>query len=203
MDPMLFTLFHHQIWTQCKFARLAYDELGTRIAEQAQKGRRSDPRYMQLANLPREELIAQAMEIAMEGAVQAWHPIQALLTAVANISKALWGQGGKRYVERQPLRDSLGVDDSSPLRPTSMRNNFDHFDERLDDWWQRSATHNYIDLSFGDMASATKGAPEDEMFRSYDPRTGDLVFWGQRYNLPSIIGEINRIMPLALREASK
>jgi hypothetical protein len=58
--------------------------------------------------------------------------LQNFLTAGANISKALWGQGGRLHAERKPLRDSIGVHDSSALRAVNMRNNFEHFDERLD-----------------------------------------------------------------------
>jgi hypothetical protein len=82
-----------------------------------------------------------------------------------------------------------------------MRNNFDHFDDRLDSWWYASARHNYVDLSIGDVVSAISGVPEEEMFRSYDPATGDVVFWGKRYNLPGIVDELKRIAPVALRAA--
>ena len=84
-----------------------------------------------------------------------------------------------------------------------MRNNFDHFDDRLDQWWRSSTSHNSLDLSFGDMRSAVKGLRDDEMFRSYDPATGDLFFWGQQYNLPSIMAEIHRISPLAIGAANR
>src|SRR5450631_2177877 len=60
-----------------------------------------------------------------------FYALQNLLNAGANISKALWGQGGKLAIERKPLRDSIGVDDTSPLREVTMRNNFEHFDERI------------------------------------------------------------------------
>jgi hypothetical protein len=62
--------------------------------------------------------------------------IQNLLNAAANISKACWGTKGKLSVEREPLRDSIGVTDASPLQEVNMRNNFEHFDERLDRWWR-------------------------------------------------------------------
>lgn len=39
-----------------------------------------------------------------------WIPVQNLLTAAANLSKAFWGQSGSdREVQRKPLRDSLHV----------------------------------------------------------------------------------------------
>jgi hypothetical protein len=201
MDPELLKRFQHQIWIQCKFALTAYDELGARITQMTQIRSGPDPRYLELASLPHDELSARAVEISMEDSIYAWSSVQALLTAVANISKALWGQSGKLGPQRKPLRDSLGVADTSPLRPTSMRNNFDHFDDRLDIWWHASARHNYVDLSIGDVASAISGVPEEEMFRSYDPATGDVVFWGKRYNLPVIVDELKRVAPVALRAA--
>jgi hypothetical protein len=55
-----------------------------------------------------------------------FYALQNLLNAGANISKALWGQGGKLADQRKPLRDSIGIDDTSPLREVTMRNNFEH-----------------------------------------------------------------------------
>lgn len=185
-----------QIWTQCKFAALAYDDLAVEIGNlrSAHAGKNSD-----LMGLSHEELRLRATESAMDPAIRAWQPIQSLLTSVANISKALWGQRGKFSVEREPLRAVLGVPDTSPLAPTQMRNNFDHFDERLDEWWARSTDHNYVDLNFGDVASTIQGVSPEDMFRSYDPQSGNVAFWGQQYNLPTIMNEIERIAPLALR----
>jgi len=64
----------------------------------------------------------------------AWIAIQNILGAAANISKALWGAGGRHSEEREPLRASLQVDDTSPLRDVATRNHFEHYDERLDKW---------------------------------------------------------------------
>ena len=203
MDLRLIKLFQMQIWIQCKFAALAYDELTAQLAERSSNPRaawekdRDRSAALSKLGLSHEELTARSIEVTMEPGARAWHPVQSLLTATANISKALWGQGGKLTTGREPLRRSLDVDEDSPLKPTSMRNNFDHFDERLDAWWDRSVNHNYVDLGFGDVHIG--GIPEDEMFRSLNPQTGDLVFWGERYNLPEIMAEIHRIMPIAIR----
>jgi hypothetical protein len=64
-----------------------------------------------------------------------FYGIQNLLNAGANISKILWGQGGKRSEQRKRLRDSIGISDESPLREVTMRNHFEHMDERIDRWW--------------------------------------------------------------------
>lgn len=202
MDRQLLKLFALQIWTQCRFALIALQDLQTQLADSDAAQERAQRLYAGLAVLPPEAARVQAMAIAMEWPSRAWYPIQAFLTAVANISKSLWGQGGMFATERQQLRLVLGVPDGSPIGPTGMRNNFDHFDERLTSWWKSSSTHNYVDLSFGDPGRAISGIPESEMFRSYDPGTGDVIFWGSRYNIPEIAGEIERLSELALGEAA-
>jgi hypothetical protein len=131
-----------------------------------------------------------------------WASIQNCLTSVANISKALWGQGDKYTEERRPLRESLGVPDDSPLKPTSMRNNFDHFDERLDEWYATSTSHNHLDYMIG-PPSAISGLADADMFRVFDPTTAELVFWGTRYPLKVIVEEVRRLHPIAIAEGDK
>lgn len=205
MDDHLLRIFQMQIWTQCRFALLALNEFHAQLADADAARERAQPRYSELSELSHEQMKAAAMEIAMDWPVRAWYPIQAFLTAVANISKALWGQGGTLTAERAALRAALEVDDSSPIQSTAMRNNFDHFDDRLDTWWKESTNHNYVDLSFGNMAAAVtgEGIGTKDMFRSFDPATGNLVFWGQTYHVPTMEKEIARIMRVALITASK
>lgn len=76
-----------------------------------------------------------------------WPSIQNLLNAVANISKACWGSGGKRVAQRASLRKSLEIDDSSPIRWTTVRNHWEHYDERMDEWWDTSPDHTFIDMN--------------------------------------------------------
>jgi hypothetical protein len=98
VDPTLAMLFLTQLSLQCEFLLTA-----AKVLDDATAGK--DFRAIFFAN-------------------------QNLLTAAANISKALWGQGNKPRVTsaRRPLRDAIGVSDSSPLRAVTMRNNYEHFD---------------------------------------------------------------------------
>ena len=132
----------------------------------------------------------------------AWIAIQNILTAAANVSKALWGSKGKRTDKRASLRESLQVDDSSPLRDVVMRNHFEHYDERLDTWWRESEAHNHFDISVM-PPSAMEGLADIDMFRVFDPTTGDVVFWGERFNIKAIATEAGRLLPIANAEASK
>lgn len=125
--------------------------------------------------------------------------IQNLLNASANIAKALWGQGGNLAAARQPLRDSIEVSDNSPLNEVRMRNNFEHFDERLDRWWRESKDHRFADTNVM-PSSAIHGFDEIDRFRAFDSKTGELSFWGDEFNIPEIVNEVRRILP-TLREA--
>lgn len=74
-----------------------------------------------------------------------WVGIQILITGSGNVGKALWGSGRtieRTSTERIRLRESLGIADTSSLREIALRNHFEHFDKRLDKWWNRSSSHN-------------------------------------------------------------
>ena len=146
-------------------------------------------------------LAAHEMESALTTGdrTRAWVAIQNLLTAAANISKALWGQ---RAAQRAALRTSLQVDDTSPLKPVVMRNHFEHFDEKLDDWWRDSERHNHVDMSIG-PEGMVRGTEEIDMFRQFDPDTGEVMFWSERFNLQEVVAEIQRILPIVNAEAEK
>ena len=131
-----------------------------------------------------------------------WRELQTFVVSTANVSKLLWGQRGRFAKKREALRKSIGVEDSSPLKPTTMRNHFEHIDERLDRWWAESATHNIANHNVGppDMIAGMK---EIELFRAYDPSTHTVGFWGDTYDLKEIVEEVGRIYPLLLAEAEK
>lgn len=78
-----------------------------------------------------------------------WKQLQIILIASANLSKMFWGSCGRRESERAPLRDSLQVDDGSPLRDPDLRNDFEHFDERLETWYADSEHRNYVGRNIG------------------------------------------------------
>lgn len=133
---------------------------------------------------------------------EAFAALQALLTAAANISKACWGQKGKKTAQRAPLRTSIGLGENSPIQDTDMRNSYDHIDERLEDWWQESPNHDIADGNIG-PANMVSGLRPVEMFRGYDPATQTAFFWGESFDIRAIVNEVNRIRPKVTEEASK
>jgi hypothetical protein len=131
-----------------------------------------------------------------------WVGVPILLTGAANAAKALWGQRGQRSAQRAPLRASLNVDDTSPLRDVSMRNNFEHYDERIDRWWNESPRRNHMDRILG-SPQMVSGVEDIDMFRFYDYTTNDVAFWGERFSVQEVVTELDRILPTAEREASR
>lgn len=131
-----------------------------------------------------------------------FYSVQNLLSAAANAAKALWGSGGRKAKERARLRDSIGVSDQSPLKLVDMRNNFDHYDERIDKWWQNSKRRNHLDLSVGHKDSIS-GLDNIDMFRQFDPVTTNVIFWGQEFNIQELVDEVNRLLPSLRIESAK
>ena len=132
---------------------------------------------------------------------EAFFALQNLLVSTANIAKALWWQGGRMAEDRKPLRDSIGVSDNSPLRCLDMRNNFEHFDERLDRWHAR-ARHVYVDSYIGDP-NLMGCFDKEDVFRSYDPAKKALMFWGQEFNVQDITDEVSRILARVTTELQR
>jgi hypothetical protein len=167
-------------------------------------------RFVLMASNDADEALNQLEALAQRGVTERaetaewqrrfWYSIQSVVVSAGNISKALWGQGkhAPTLVERRkPLRDSINVDDSSPLKPLRLRNHFEHFDERIDEWWTRSPNHNYVDRIIGpsDRVPALNVA-DIEVFRNFNHETGSLTFWGEHFDLTAIVREVGRILPL-------
>ncbi len=83
-----------------------------------------------------------------------------------------------------------------------MRNHFEHIDERLDKWWAESSSRNHLDRLVG-LPGMIVGPKEKEFFRRFDPSTGIASFWGDDYDIKSIVEEVKRIYPLLQAEAAK
>ncbi len=128
-----------------------------------------------------------------------WFALQGLLGCAGNISKLLWGSGrnpteqAQRERERRPLRDALEVTDDSPLRPRKVRNAFEHWDERIEDWFTPGDVDVYASRNVGPPDAIMIGGKPPRHFGSYDPSTGLLTFWEESVSVPDLIEEMGRI----------
>jgi hypothetical protein len=134
----------------------------------------------------------------------AWRHIQTILVASATASRMLWGSGSNKKAEisRAPLRASLQVDDASPFRDPRLRNDFEHFDERLEEWYAGSSEKLYAGRMIWPHSSFG-GVPEEERFHWYDSKTGTVTFWKHAVSIPELVAEAKRVWPIARKEANK
>jgi len=125
-------------------------------------------------------------------ALRIWYFIHAFLTATGNISKLLWPI--ERYRKRgAKLRESLGVEDNSPLKKREFRNYLEHFDERLEDWAKTTRSENYIDLSFGplnEVGLIDLGHRIEDVLRYFNYEEFTVIFRGNSAELTPIINAI-------------
>ena len=118
------------------------------------------------------------------------------LTHSAAVSRFFWPpRGAGRYAtERgEQLRSSYGIDESSALFDRNLRNELEHFDEKLDDWLQSNpvgpiiaspvfADHSIVDDEFG------------HTFKIVDTANQIFVILGRKYKFGPISREIARLL---------
>ena len=125
-----------------------------------------------------------------------WLAIQSLLVAVANVSRLLFGQGGKA-ADRSELQAELGVDATSPIAATRLRNHFEHMDQRIETWAKSSKRMIFIDMNVGPAdGGIAPGAEPIDHFRQFDPDTRRVLFWGEEYELTPVLREVERLASL-------
>lgn len=117
-----------------------------------------------------------------------WFNVQAMLAAFANISKILYPQNKKDpYCARGiHLRSVIGEAIAKPFEASarSMRNHYEHFDERIDDWWEGGGRLR-VDYNFFAPSELAKYNHIDR-WRNFDANTVILTFSGDNFNVPQM-----------------
>ena len=111
-----------------------------------------------------------------------YYYLQSLLIALGNISKILWPIK-KKYENRGiELRSTLNIKEDSALKNRDLRNLFEHFDERADDWFAVEDRHRFSDRGVGSMEGVIIPSEKDRL-RTFNPETWTLICLGQEYKL--------------------
>lgn len=134
-----------------------------------------------------------------------WYAIQNFLVAAGNISKILWPpkkglkKGEKpdakerRKLKRgEEIRTSLGVKDKSVLKNRKIRNHFEHYDERLDQWVASSKRHEFVD-GFIHKSNAIDEKDAIDRQRNFDRTDWIVTFRGDRHELHPIIAAVKEL----------
>jgi|SRR5690606_2513826 len=118
----------------------------------------------------------------------------AILIVVGNVSKILWppNKGYKHSGKR--LRQMLRIKDDNPISDRKFRNHFEHFDERIEDWFKHSPNGLYIDQAMN--PSLRSEGLTLNTHRGYNSFNNTLMFREEILNLDEVLaalGEIHNI----------
>ncbi len=72
-----------------------------------------------------------------------------------------------------------------PFKLRRIRNDYEHFEEKLDDWATNSKTNIYIDLNIVSPGINFFPGAEDNVFRQLEGY--NLTFWNNSVNLQEVI----------------
>jgi len=134
---------------------------------------------------------ARQLSVSTDG-VETWSCIQSILIAIANISKILW-PSNKKYSHRgEALRKVLEVKEDNLISDRKFRNHFEHYDERIDEWFKDNKSSVYIDkkIDFYNQASLRS---QTFSHRGYDPVTNIIYFRNESLDLNKIFYAIAEI----------
>ena len=124
--------------------------------------------------------------------IEVWGSIQSIMVAAGNVSKILWPVG-KQYKERgKQLRDLIGIDVDNLLSDRTFRNHFEHYDERIEDWFDGNDSAVYTDQSIDPLERSPFGLPRFA-HRSYNPVSQVLRFRDESIDLAAVLAALAEI----------
>lgn len=131
--------------------------------------------------------------------IEVWCSIQSILIAAANVSKILWPspprdkslkQKCKRRGER--LQELLNVDENNILKSRNFRNHFEHYDERIEAWFENQPSAVYRDLAMNPSMTYFGKMPANNN-RGYDSVTNTVIFRGESLDLGAVLDTLEEI----------
>jgi hypothetical protein len=119
----------------------------------------------------------------------------ALLQHAGLASKILWPPGSpvgfknKRAKARAAhIRKMLAITDGHVLKNRQLRDHFEHYDERLDDWVTNSPNRIFVNNVIGPRTVIGGNVVKDhEIIKLYDPMTKCLIFRGEPFDIQSLV----------------
>jgi len=124
-----------------------------------------------------------------------------LVHHAAAVSRIFWPPGCRdkkkkvRAQQRgQALRDQLEIRSNHPIQKRTLRDHFEHFDERLDDWAENSRNKNMINRLLGPRNAVGGDAIGDsDIIHHYDPATKIYAFRGEAFDIQELVDGIGDI----------
>lgn len=127
-----------------------------------------------------------------------WYSVHNLLSHAGSISRILWPPWAKYEQRGTEMRKNLGIDDAHSFSDRDMRDAFEHFDDRVEEWEKESGTLNFSDLNIGPLGAVTMPSSRD-ILRHYDPYRRWICFRGKIYQLDDVVRSIQEFKGAALK----
>ena len=121
--------------------------------------------------------------------LEVWSSIQTILIATGIVSRILWPTGKKNENRGKVLRQILKLNDDNILADRTFRNHFEHYEERIEEWFQNHPTATYTDLAMNPSLSGTI----ENCHRGYNSFNNTLVFRGKLLDLNQILKALEDI----------
>jgi hypothetical protein len=131
-----------------------------------------------------------------------WYSVQNALVAIGRISRLLWPPDPLFPSRGRELRESLEVDDNSPLRALTFIEHFEHLDKRLETWYVTSEQRRFFDCYTEPLDVLADTAPEDR-FRGFDSDRNAVLFQGEPYELGPVTEAVEELQRRAEAEMRK
>lgn len=125
-----------------------------------------------------------------------WYHLESLVKSLMAMTNILWCQSTRnphKHRSRE-LRRVFKLDDFQiPKDLRETRHGLEHFDERLDIWWQNDPAHNLADRNIG-HPSSFGGFSQQSIARNFDPVTGVLSVFDKSVDLGNVMNFMDRIL---------
>jgi hypothetical protein len=126
--------------------------------------------------------------------VETWCSIQSILVAAGNVSKILW-PNEKYKVRGERLRQLLKIEEDNPLSNRKFRNHFEHYDERIEEYFKYNSQGVYIDLAMNpSLRSGIFNDPPLNTHRGYNSFNNSLVFRNETLYLDEVLMALDNIL---------
>lgn len=117
--------------------------------------------------------------------------VQNIVLQAAALSRYFWPVRKAHEWRGADLRARFNVAEDSPLKSRNLRNELEHFDERLDEYLENGIVGHIIPQYFGPEPEAQQVPLH--LFRAYYFNVGIFHLLGTRYEVVPIAREVHRI----------
>lgn len=124
--------------------------------------------------------------------IEVWCSIQSILGAAGNVSKILWPQLKESKDRGQKLRKLLGINEKNIITDRKFRNHFEHYDDRIEKWFDSQSSGVYVDLAFNPFKPTPWRTPKF-CHRAYNQVDRIVTFRGETLDLKQVLNALEEI----------